>query len=90
MVRILRAGVLFYQWTISPLLHWLGGAGSGCRFEPTCSRYFLQAIEEHGAWIGGWLGLKRIARCHPWGGHGHDPVPPRVESQALVLRAGCE
>lgn len=61
--------VRLYQAMLSPLL-----PGS-CRFQPTCSVYMVQAIEKHGVIKGGWLGLKRIGRCHPWGGHGHDPVP---------------
>jgi hypothetical protein len=48
---------------------------AGCRFQPTCSEYFLQAVRYHGALKGSWLGLKRIARCQPWGGQGFDPVP---------------
>jgi putative membrane protein insertion efficiency factor len=75
MVLLLRLLVRAYQWTLSPLLSWLGGPGSGCRFHPTCSTYFLEAVERHGALRGGWLGLKRLARCHPWGGQGEDPVP---------------
>lgn len=51
--------------------------GHGCRFQPTCSAYALQALEQHGAFRGGWLTLKRISRCHPWGGSGFDPVPER-------------
>ena len=74
LIRVLIRG---YQWFISPMLDWLsGGPGRGCRFEPTCSHYFLQAAETHGVLHGSWLGLKRLARCHPWGGHGFDPVPP--------------
>ena len=61
--------VRLYQAMLSPLL-----PGS-CRFQPTCSVYMVQAIEKHGVIKGGWLGIKRIGRCHPWGGHGHDPVP---------------
>jgi uncharacterized protein len=61
--------VRLYQAMLSPLL-----PGS-CRFQPTCSVYMVQAIEKHGVIKGGWMGLKRIGRCHPWGGHGHDPVP---------------
>ena len=75
MALLLRCLIRLYQWTFSPLLAWLGGPGSGCRFYPTCSDYFLQALEKHGAWRGSWLGLKRLARCHPWGGKGQDPVP---------------
>ena len=46
-----------------------------CRFTPSCSQYAIEAIEKHGAIRGGWLATKRILRCHPWGGHGYDPVP---------------
>ncbi|MTB50508.1 membrane protein insertion efficiency factor YidD [Lewinella sp. W8] len=59
-----------YQWTISPLL----GANK-CRYDPTCSSYAIQAIEEWGPFRGFWLAIKRIGRCHPWGGFGPDPVP---------------
>ena len=52
------------------------GRPSPCRYLPTCSDYALEAIEVHGAVRGGWLSLRRLGRCHPWGGHGHDPVPP--------------
>lgn len=58
-----------YQLFISPLF-----SGS-CRFTPTCSNYGVTAIRKYGPFKGGWLTLKRIGRCHPWGGHGHDPVP---------------
>jgi len=61
--------VRLYQLTISPLL------GANCRYSPTCSAYAIEAIQVHGPFRGGWLGLKRIASCHPWGGHGYDPVP---------------
>jgi hypothetical protein len=46
-----------------------------CRFAPSCSAYAIEAVRRHGGIAGGWLAMKRIARCHPWGGHGHDPVP---------------
>jgi putative membrane protein insertion efficiency factor len=58
-----------YQYTLSPIL------GASCRYTPTCSHYGLEAIKKHGPFKGGWLTLKRIGRCHPWGGHGPDPVP---------------
>ncbi|HET9418341.1 MAG TPA: membrane protein insertion efficiency factor YidD [Chthoniobacterales bacterium] len=78
MVRAIRLLIRIYEYTLSPLLDLLSGPGSGCRFQPTCSQYFLQAVEGHGVFRGGWLGLQRIARCHPWGDCGHDPVPPRI------------
>ena len=61
----------FYQLAISPLLP------PSCRYTPTCSQYMIEAINEWGALKGTWLGLKRIGRCHPWGGHGHDPIPKK-------------
>jgi hypothetical protein len=75
MAWLLRIFIRGYQWTLSPLLSALAGPGNGCRFQPTCSAYFLEAVERYGAWRGGWVGLKRLARCHPWGGQGADPVP---------------
>lgn len=64
-----------YKLIISPFLHWLAGPGSGCRFEPTCSEYFAQAVEKHGVLRGGRLGIRRICRCNPWSTPGPDPVP---------------
>ncbi|MSU91602.1 membrane protein insertion efficiency factor YidD [Rhodobacteraceae bacterium 2CG4] len=49
--------------------------GRSCRFQPTCSAYALEALQRHGALRGGWLTLRRLARCHPWGGSGVDDVP---------------
>ncbi|HAR72485.1 MAG TPA: membrane protein insertion efficiency factor YidD [Flavobacteriaceae bacterium] len=63
--------VRFYQLAISP---WMG---SNCRFQPTCSSFMIEALKEHGLLKGLWLGTKRIGRCHPWGGHGYDPVPKK-------------
>ncbi|MBL7833400.1 MAG: membrane protein insertion efficiency factor YidD [Cyclobacteriaceae bacterium] len=61
--------IRFYQIAISPYL------GSNCRHTPSCSQYAIEAIRELGVIKGIWLGTKRIARCHPWGTHGYDPVP---------------
>tara|TARA_B100001057_G_scaffold210560_1_gene211133 strand:- start:2280 stop:2501 length:222 start_codon:yes stop_codon:yes gene_type:complete len=61
--------IKIYQILISPLL------GPSCRFTPTCSQYTIEAIQKYGPFKGGWLGFRRILRCHPWGGCGHDPVP---------------
>ena len=82
MLTLVRFFIRAYQCTLSPILSAIGGPGSGCRFEPTCSAYFLQAIETHGIIAGSWLGLRRLARCHPWGGHGHDPVPVKENETA--------
>ncbi|NQX94314.1 MAG: membrane protein insertion efficiency factor YidD [Erythrobacter sp.] len=46
-----------------------------CRYTPSCSQYAVEALQKYGALKGGWLAIKRLGRCHPWGGHGHDPVP---------------
>jgi hypothetical protein len=72
---VIRLLIRCYQLTIAPILTVLTGGGC-CRFEPSCSRYFSAAVEKHGALRGSWLGVKRLARCHPWGGSGLDPVPP--------------
>ena len=61
--------IKIYQKIISPVL------GPQCRFTPTCSNYALEAFKKYGVFKGGWLAVKRIAKCHPWGGSGYDPVP---------------
>lgn len=61
--------VRIYQLCISPY------TPAACRFSPTCSEYTLQALKKYGLFRGGWLAVKRIAKCHPWGGSGYDPVP---------------
>ncbi|MEP7256085.1 MAG: membrane protein insertion efficiency factor YidD [Ferruginibacter sp.] len=61
--------IKLYQWIISP---WLG---SKCRYTPTCSHYGIEALKKYGAIKGLWLTIKRVSKCHPWGGHGYDPVP---------------
>lgn len=67
--KIFSFPVVLYQYLISPLLP------SSCRFTPSCSEYTKEAILKHGIFKGTWLGIKRIARCNPWGGCGYDPVP---------------
>ena len=66
---VLSLPVRLYRATLSPLI------GGNCRYQPTCSAYALEALERHGAARGGWLTLRRLLRCHPWGGSGYDPVP---------------
>ena len=61
--------IKFYRKFISPYLP------NSCRYTPTCSQYALEALQKHGLFKGGWLALKRILRCNPWGGSGYDPVP---------------
>lgn len=63
--------IKFYQLAVSPFL------GKNCRYDPTCSHYTLEALKVHGLLKGSWLAMKRIASCHPWGGEGYDPVPPK-------------
>jgi hypothetical protein len=66
---LIIALIKVYKYVISPLLP------MACRYTPTCSEYGIQAVKKHGAWKGTGLTIKRILSCHPWGGHGHDPVP---------------
>jgi putative membrane protein insertion efficiency factor len=74
--HVLRGSLRAYQIGISPLL------GPRCRFHPSCSHYACDAITEHGAARGTHLAVKRLLRCHPWGGSGFDPVPPRTPSHS--------
>lgn len=67
--RILTGAIRVYQRALSPLTPGV------CRYHPTCSEYARRALERHGVVRGGWLALRRILRCHPWGGRGYDPVP---------------
>jgi putative membrane protein insertion efficiency factor len=73
--HILLALVRSYRMVISPALGAFFGPAGGCRFTPTCSVYAADAVRNHGAVRGSWLATKRLCRCHPWGGCGHDPVP---------------
>jgi putative membrane protein insertion efficiency factor len=71
--RVLLAPIRFYQRFISP------GLSPSCRFEPTCSSYAVEALQQHGAARGSWMAIRRIGRCHPWHRGGYDPVPPARE-----------
>ena len=66
---VLRGLIIAYRYGLSPVL------GAHCRYAPSCSAYAQEAIGRHGPFHGTWLAIKRIARCHPWGGAGYDPVP---------------
>lgn len=72
MARALLSMIRFYRRAVSPM------TPSSCRFMPTCSAYAEEAVERYGARRGGWIALKRLLRCHPFGGSGYDPVPDMV------------
>jgi len=72
--NLLITFIRIYQVAISPLL------GANCRYQPTCSQYSIEAIQEHGGFRGFLLAIKRISSCHPWGGSGYDPVPKKKEA----------
>ena len=63
--------IKIYQFLISPII------GKNCRFNPTCSNYALEALKKHGLFLGMYYSIRRISKCHPWGGSGHDPVPSK-------------
>ncbi len=67
--------VRIYQAALSPVLPAVLGPSARCRFTPSCSQYAIEAVRLHGAMIGGWLALRRLGRCHPWGDCGNDPPP---------------
>ena len=72
---LLLIPVYFYKYAISPL------TPASCRHYPTCSEYAVEAIKIHGPFRGFYLGTRRILKCHPWGTHGYDPVPPKIEKK---------
>jgi len=78
--HILILLVRLYRWTLSPAKAVLFGPLGRCRFEPSCSQYALDALKTHGAISGSCLAARRVCRCHPYGGCGHDPVPPKMPS----------
>lgn len=71
---LIRGFIRLYQWVISPLFP------ASCRYAPSCSHYAADAVTRFGVFRGGWLAIKRIGRCHPWGGTGYDPVPETTEN----------
>ena len=75
---ILIIPIKIYQKILSPYL------GSNCRYTPTCSHYTVDAIDEWGALKGGWMGIKRILSCNPWGGSGYDPVPQNPKKHKKI------
>ena len=74
----MSAPIRAYRLLVSPVL------GPRCRYLPSCSEYALEALARHGVLRGGWLALRRILRCHPWGGFGYDPVPGPAPEQAAA------
>lgn len=75
--RAVLLGLRFYQLALSPLI------GGSCRFTPSCSQYATEAVARHGVVRGGWLAVRRLARCHPFGSFGIDPVPPAARPPAV-------
>jgi putative membrane protein insertion efficiency factor len=86
---ILVIAISVYRWTISPAQTFLFGPTAGCRFTPTCSQFAVDAIRSRGAIAGSWLAAKRICRCHPFGGCGHDPIPKSGKWPAAPKRGEC-
>jgi putative membrane protein insertion efficiency factor len=83
MKHVLIFLIRLYQYTLAPMLNLLAG-GTGCRFEPSCSNYAIEALQRHGAFRGGFMAFLRICRCHPWGGAGYDPVPATIRRTGLT------
>ena len=81
LIWLLKGAITVYRYTLSPLL------GKNCRYLPTCSEYAYEAVDRFGPFKGGLLAIRRIGRCHPWGGSGFDPVP---EKDAPVKECNCE
>jgi putative membrane protein insertion efficiency factor len=82
LVSTALGGLWLYKRTLSPVFHVLGAR---CRHLPTCSDYAAEAFRRHGAHKGFWLSLSRVARCHPFGSHGFDPVPDEISEQGWRL-----
>jgi len=84
----LLGAVKIYRAVLSPALGAFFGPAAGCRYAPTCSVYAAEAVRTHGAITGSWLATKRLCRCHPWGGCGHDPVPEKIIAPAVPPTSG--
>ena len=83
-LEVILLPIRIYRWCVSPLI------GGTCRYEPSCSRYAIDAIQLHGALKGVYLTARRLARCHPFGGSGYDPVPGFVSGASKDARDRCE
>lgn len=81
----LQLPAYLYRWLLSPFLHTLCGPGAGCRYEPSCSCYWITCLKMHGPFQGLVLGLRRIIRCHPWSPGGYDPVPNNHKPPISIL-----
>lgn len=81
---MLLGGVYAYRWGLSPLKTFLLGSMARCRYTPSCSEYARVALLRHGAAAGTGLAVRRICRCHPWGGHGSDPVPEPTQPRTIA------
>lgn len=82
--RLLSLPIKAYRLILSP---WIG---HGCRYQPTCSCYALEALEKHGAARGSYLAVRRLARCHPLGGSGYDPVPPARDDASSIENSSVQ
>jgi putative membrane protein insertion efficiency factor len=89
LTAVIRLVIRFYQRILNPMLKVTAGPTLGCRYTPSCSHYFLQAVELHGPFVGSWYGICRIFRCHPWGGSGYDPVPLRDTAEIDSNSCSC-
>lgn len=81
----LQLPAYFYRWILSPLLHALCGPGCGCRFTPSCSRYWIESLKKYGPYRGLRLSLSRLAKCHPWHPGGYDPVPELLRDRKVEV-----
>lgn len=83
----LQLPAYFHRWVVSPFLHTLCGPGCGCRFAPSCSRYWIESLKKHGPYHGLRLSLSRLARCHPWHPGGYDPIPESLRDRKVEVKS---